>query len=89
MSASAEYDVSTPLAPRRAAAVVTAANLSKRYSLGGVQANKRTGKEKAVTTTAARMTVREARPRRLISTLLWAAQIWLAAFSCSLQPCPS
>ena len=30
--------------------------------------------------TAARLAIREARPRRLTSTLLWAAQILLAAF---------
>jgi hypothetical protein len=33
-----------------------------------------------VSTTTARVTAPEARPRRLISTLLWAAQILLAAF---------
>ena len=37
-------------------------------------------KETAVTTTTARVAAPEARPRRLISTLLWAAQILLAAF---------
>ena len=31
-------------------------------------------------TTTARMTAREVKPRRLITTLLWAAQILLAAF---------
>ena len=31
-------------------------------------------------TTTARVTAREVRPRRLVSTLLWAAQILLAAF---------
>ena len=31
-------------------------------------------------TTTARVTAREARPRRLISTLLWAGQILMAAF---------
>ena len=46
---------------------------------------KQTGNEAAVITTAARVTaarlaIREARPRRLTSTLLWAAQILLAAF---------
>ena len=47
---------------------------------------KQTGKETAVITTTARVTaarlaIREARPRRLTSTLLlWAAQILLAAF---------
>jgi uncharacterized membrane protein YphA (DoxX/SURF4 family) len=46
---------------------------------------KHTTKETAVITTAARVTaarlaIREARPRRLTSTLLWAAQILLAAF---------
>jgi putative oxidoreductase len=45
---------------------------------------KQTGKETAVITTTARVTaarlaIREARPRRLTSTLLWAAQIPLAA----------
>jgi len=45
---------------------------------------KQTGKETAMTTptarvTAARLAIREARPRRLTSTLLWAAQIPLAA----------
>jgi putative oxidoreductase len=45
---------------------------------------KQTGKETAVITnparvTAARLAIREARPRRLTSTLLWAAQIPLAA----------
>jgi putative oxidoreductase len=45
---------------------------------------KRTGEETAVITptacvTAARLAIREARPRRLTSTLLWAAQIPLAA----------
>jgi uncharacterized membrane protein YphA (DoxX/SURF4 family) len=37
-------------------------------------------KEIAVTTTTARVKAPEARPRRLTSTLLWAAQILLAAF---------
>src|SRR3974390_2944750 len=37
-------------------------------------------KETAVITTTAPVTAPEARPRRLISTLLWAAQILLAAF---------
>ena len=46
---------------------------------------KQTTKETAVITptgrvTAARLAIREARPRRLTSTLLWAAQILLAAF---------
>ena len=45
---------------------------------------KQTGKETAVITpaarvTAARLAIREARPRRVTSTLLWAAQIPLAA----------
>src|SRR5262250_3138774 len=45
---------------------------------------KQTTKETAVITatarvTAARLAIREARPRRLTSTLLWAAQIPLAA----------
>jgi uncharacterized membrane protein YphA (DoxX/SURF4 family) len=41
----------------------------------------RNQKETAViTTTTARVTAPEARPRRVISTLLWAAQILLAAF---------
>jgi uncharacterized membrane protein YphA (DoxX/SURF4 family) len=40
---------------------------------------KQSQKETAVITTA-RVTAREARPRRLTSTLLWAAQILLAAF---------
>ena len=45
---------------------------------------KQTGKETAVITTtarvkAARLAIRAARPRRLTSTLLWAAQIPLAA----------
>ena len=44
---------------------------------------KQTGEETAVITTTARVTaarlaIREARPRRLTSTLLWAAQILLA-----------
>jgi putative oxidoreductase len=47
---------------------------------------KHTTKETAVITTtdratAARLTIREARPRRRTSTLLWAAQILLAAVS--------
>jgi len=55
---------------------------------------KQTTKETAVITptarvTAARLAIRAARPRRLTSTLLWAAQILLAAFSCSLLPGPS
>jgi putative oxidoreductase len=37
-------------------------------------------KETAVITTTARVTAREARPRRITSTLLWAVQIVLAAF---------
>jgi putative oxidoreductase len=46
---------------------------------------KQTRSETAVITpaarvTAARLAIREARPRRLTSTLLWAAQILLAAF---------
>ena len=41
---------------------------------------KQTGKETAVTTTTARVTAPEARPRRVTSTLLWAVQILLAAF---------
>jgi uncharacterized membrane protein YphA (DoxX/SURF4 family) len=40
---------------------------------------KQTGKETAVITTPARVTVREARPRRRTSVLLWAGQILLAA----------
>ena len=40
---------------------------------------KQTRKETAVITTTARVPAREARPRRLTSTLLWAAQIPLAA----------
>jgi uncharacterized membrane protein YphA (DoxX/SURF4 family) len=81
MSASTEYDdVSAPLARRRAPAVVTAANLSKRYGQDDARGNRQTSKETAVATTTARVTAREARPRRLISTLLWAAQILLAAF---------
>jgi putative oxidoreductase len=40
----------------------------------------KTRKETAVITTTARVTAPEARPRRLTSTLLWAAQILLAAF---------
>lgn len=46
---------------------------------------RQTGKETAVITTTARVTaarlaIREARPRRRTSTLLWAAQVLLAAF---------
>ena len=46
---------------------------------------KQTGNETAVITTTARVTtarlaIRAARPRRLTNTLLWAAQIPLAAF---------
>lgn len=41
---------------------------------------KQTGKETAVITPPAGVTAGEARPRRLTSTLLWAAQILLAAF---------
>jgi putative oxidoreductase len=42
---------------------------------------KQSGKEPAVITTTVRVTVREARPRRRASTLLfWAAQILLAVF---------
>jgi uncharacterized membrane protein YphA (DoxX/SURF4 family) len=40
----------------------------------------RNQKETAVITTTARVTAPAARPRRLTSTLLWAAQILLAAF---------
>jgi uncharacterized membrane protein YphA (DoxX/SURF4 family) len=40
----------------------------------------RNQKETAVTTTTARVTSRAAGPRRLTNTLLWAAQILLAAF---------
>jgi putative oxidoreductase len=79
MSASPEYDdVSAPLAPRRAPAVVPAANFSKRYGQGDAQVN--TSKERAVITTTARVTAREARPRRLTGVLLRVAQILLAAF---------
>jgi uncharacterized membrane protein YphA (DoxX/SURF4 family) len=39
-----------------------------------------TQKETAMTTTTARVTALQARPRRLSSTLLWTAQILLAAF---------
>jgi hypothetical protein len=42
-----------------------------------------------VITTTARVTVREARPRRLVSALLWAAQILLAVFSSLVLSCPS
>jgi uncharacterized membrane protein YphA (DoxX/SURF4 family) len=42
--------------------------------------HKRNQKETAVITTTARVTAREARPRRLTSTLLWAVQILLAVF---------
>ena len=41
---------------------------------------KQTEKETAVITPSARVTAGEARPRRLTSTLLWGAQILLAAF---------
>jgi hypothetical protein len=40
-------------------------------------------------TTSARVTAAEVRQRLVISTLLWAAQILLAAFSCSMLPRPS
>ncbi len=39
-----------------------------------------TSKETAATTTAVGVTARKAKPRRLANTLLWAAQILLAAF---------
>jgi uncharacterized membrane protein YphA (DoxX/SURF4 family) len=42
--------------------------------------HKQTGKETAVITTTARVTTREARPRRRTSTLLWAPQMLLAVF---------
>ena len=41
---------------------------------------KQTEKETAVITPSARVTAGEARPRRLTNTLLWGAQILLAAF---------
>jgi uncharacterized membrane protein YphA (DoxX/SURF4 family) len=44
------------------------------------KANEQTRKETAVITTPARVTAREARPRRRTGTLLWAAQILLAVF---------
>jgi hypothetical protein len=81
MSASAEYDdVSAPIAPRRAPAIATVADLSKRHGDGDAEVSKQTSKETSVITTTTRMTARGARPRRLISTSLWAGQILMAAY---------
>jgi uncharacterized membrane protein YphA (DoxX/SURF4 family) len=80
MSAHSQYDqVSMPLASVRAQAIAAVAEL-KRYGKGDAQVTKQTSKETAVITTTAHVMAREAGPRRLISTLLWAAQILLAAF---------
>ena len=80
MSVHPQYEqVSTPLASVRVPAIVTAAR-SKGDGQGSTQADKQTGKETAVITTPAHVTGHKAAPRRLIGTLLWAAQILLAAF---------
>ena len=80
MSAHSQYDqVSMPLASVRAPVIVTAAKL-KRRGQGDAQVDKQTSKETAVITTTGRVMAREARRRRLVSTLLWAAQILMAAF---------
>ena len=80
MSAHPRYDqVSMPLASVRAQAMAAVAEL-KRYGKGDAQVNKETSDETAVITTTGRVMAREARRRRLVSTLLWAAQILMAAF---------
>jgi uncharacterized membrane protein YphA (DoxX/SURF4 family) len=77
MSASPEYDdVSASLSPRNAPAVVAAADLSKLYRHGAGQLDRRISTEAAVPAT----TAREARPRRLRITLLWAGQILMAVY---------
>jgi uncharacterized membrane protein YphA (DoxX/SURF4 family) len=73
-AASQSGGASAPRAPRRAA------NLSNRDGHGDAHVNTQTSEDTPAITTPAGVTTREARPRRLTTTLLWAAQIPLAAF---------
>ena len=81
MSAHQQYDQkSMPLGSARAPALVTALSSSKRYRQGDARINQQTSEETTAIATTARLAAREVRRRRLISTMLWAAQILMAAF---------